>query len=185
MNVSETLAGLLKLVQALHAIAPNRFYQKFQEANTAREMYAVALELGYAANCKELRDTGDQQVQSLCEEILLEVAKLDAAFRVKLSPHSPGQKLSWDNAVSKDPAAKYAFRHDGSLEISLLDADLAGSLLHVKRLWNHVCNFDGSWTNFMIKLEAEQVSDQARGGTGQRSEREVSAVAQWCACKIN
>lgn len=157
--MTDTFSRLMALLTALHEISPNRFFNRLRQAASLDEFYGAALELGYAANSKELRDTYDEQVHSLSEDIRREVGKLDAVFRIKLLPGSPSQKQSWENSASRDPSARYAFRSDGSLEISLLDAELRDAILHVKRVWSHVGNFDGSWTNFKIKLDADQVAE--------------------------
>ncbi len=156
-HIADVFTRTGTLLEALFAVEPNRFLAQFRAAKTTDELYDAALALGYAAGSKEIRDTCDAQVHILAGQILLELEKLDALFRVNLYPSSAGQKLSWEVAVARDSAATYAFRKDGSIQISLLDSTLSGSTLHVKRIWTHVCSFDGSRTNFSIKLEADQI----------------------------
>lgn len=153
-----TIARLGELLHALYGLEPNRFLRSLSEAGTLDEWYAVVLALNYAANSKELRDTGDARVHAICEEIRDEVKLVNGIFRASISPQTPSQQQSWQSAVARDPAGKYAFRDDGSLEISLLDARLDGATLHVKRLWNHVCNTEGDWVDFHIKLDETQAS---------------------------
>jgi len=157
--ITDTFSRLMGLLTALHEISPNRFFNMLKDAANVDEFYNAALALGYAANSKELRDTYEEQVHSLAEAIRREIATLDAFFRIKLLPRSPSQKQSWESSSSRDTSARYAFRSDGSLETSLLDAELRDSILHVKRVWSHVGNFDGSWTDFKIKLDADQVTE--------------------------
>lgn len=157
--ITDTFSRLMELLTALHGISPNRFFSLLNQAGSVREFYDGALELAYAANSKELRDTYEEQVHSLAEDIRREVAMLNSFFRIKLFPSSPSQMQSWENFVSRDLGGRYAFRDDGSLEISLLDVELRDSVLHVKRVWSHVSSFGGSWTNFKIKLDANQVAE--------------------------
>lgn len=157
--IAETLALLTSLVQALDAIEPSYFGQKLAQARTARGYYDVILELDYAANSKWLRDTGDERVHRILNDIGAVVDQIDAFFRIRLWPGSTAQNQSWTHAVSRAPGGKYAFRDDGSLEISLLDAGLHGETLSVKRIWNHVCNYSGSLTQFEIRLDAQQVAE--------------------------
>lgn len=159
IQIAGTFSRLMELLTALHEISPNRFFGRLSQAGSVSEFYDGALELGYAANCKELRDTYEERVHSLCEEIRREIEKLNAFFRIKLFASSPSQMQSWEHRVSRDPGARFAFRSDGSLEVSLLDAELRESTLHVKRVWSHVGSFDGSWTDFNIKLDANQVTE--------------------------
>ncbi|RFP23002.1 hypothetical protein D0T25_07655 [Duganella sp. BJB488] len=157
--ITDTFSRLMALLTALHEISPNRFFNMLRDAANVDEFYNAALALGYAANSKELRDTYEEQVHSLSEDIRREVEELNSFFRIKLFPSSPSQKQSWENFVSRDLGGRYAFRDDGSLEISLLDAKLSDSVLHVKRVWSHVSSFGGSLTDFKIKLDANQVTE--------------------------
>jgi hypothetical protein len=162
IQIAETFARLMKLLHALHEISPNPYLHRFHAAKTASELYDAALSLAYAANSKELRDTSDERVHVLSNAILLQIAELNASFRTKLTPNSPQQKQSWEKTVSLDPTGKYAFRSDGSVEISLMDSEILESILHVKRVWSHVSNFGGSWTDFRIRLDEGQVRDLKR-----------------------
>lgn len=156
-------AQLMQSLEALHQLEPNRFLAMVRKAATAAEWYDAVLALRYAANSKELRDTGDERVHGLCEDILQQVRHINDYFRMKLVPASPRQRRDWDLALAGDPFEQRAFQRDGSIELSLLDADRAGSTLRVRRVWNHVCNFGGSWTTFAIGLDADQFADwQAR-----------------------
>jgi hypothetical protein len=157
-NFIDTAGRLVKLLLVLQSFEPNRFLAQLTDAETLAAWYDVVCRLDYAANSKYLRDTDDERVHALCEEIRVLVRDIDAAFRLRMLPASPSQKQSWESAVAHDPAGKYAFRNDGSLEISLLDARLDGATLHVKRLWNHVCNTEGSWVDFHIKLDETQAN---------------------------
>jgi hypothetical protein len=150
---------IMRSLQALHEREPNRFLSTFAAANTVRAFYAAALALGYAANGKELRDTWDEEVHRLCEDIRTDIAQLDLLFRTTLVPRSPQQRAEWDNTIVAAPGGKYAFRRDGSLEISNLDSDLDGVILHTRRMWNHVCNYDGAITDFSIRLDADQAGE--------------------------
>ncbi len=157
-NFNDTAGHLVKLLRALHDFQPNPFLAQLGAAETLDAWYDVVCRLGYAANSKYLRDTGEERVHLLCEEIRVLICVVDEAFRLRVLPASLPQKQSWESAASRDPSARYAFRDDGSLEISLLDASLDGATLHVKRLWNHVCNTEGSWVDFKIKLDDTQAS---------------------------
>ncbi len=153
----------MQSLEALHRLEPNRFLAMVRKAGTPAEWYDAVLALRYAANSRELRDTGDDRVHQLCEDILRQVRHIDDIFRMTLVPASARQRRDWDLSVARDPLAKYAFRDGGTLEISLLDSSLAGSTLHVQRVWDHVCNFGGSWTGFYITLDPTQAADwQAR-----------------------
>ncbi|GGC04205.1 hypothetical protein [Pseudoduganella buxea] len=157
-NFNDTAGHLVKLLRALHDLEANPFLAQLGAVETLHAWYDVVCRLDYAANSKYLRDTGEERVHLLCEEIRVLICVVDEAFRFRMLPASPSQKQSWDSAVSRDPSARYAFRDDGSLEISLLDARLDGTTLHVKRLWNHVCNTEGDWVDFHIKLDETQVN---------------------------
>ncbi|WBS04297.1 hypothetical protein OU994_08470 [Pseudoduganella sp. SL102] len=162
-DIAAIPADLMQLVEALHRISPNRFHAMVNRAATAAEWYDAVLALRYAANARELRDTGDERVHGLCEEIRRHVARIDDVFQMTLLPASPVQQREWEGALAADGHARQVFRTDGSLHISLLDSDLRGAALHVRRAWNHVCNFTGSWTDFTIGLDEAQAADwQAR-----------------------
>ena len=158
-QIAETLASLGELVHALDWLEPTHFRQQFERAATARDMHEVILALGYAANSKELRDTGDERVHKLLSDILSLISTLRAFFIINLWPASTGQLQSWTHALSSAPGGKYAFRDDGSIRIGLLDASLQGSILSVRRIWTHVSNFSGSLTEVELKLEAEQAAE--------------------------
>jgi len=157
--VADTLASLAELVHALHWLEPNYLTRDFDQAATAGEMHDVILEFGYAANSKTLRDTGDERVHKLLNQILPLTATLREFFTINLWPASTAQLQSWKHALSTAPSGKYAFRDDGSIRISLLDADLHGLSLSVRRIWSHVSDFSGSLTEFDLKLEAEQAAE--------------------------
>ena len=158
-NVADTLASLAELVHALDWLEPNYLTQHFDRAATARDMHEVILEFSYAANSKALRDTGDERVHKLLNDILPLTETIRAFFRIDLWPASTAQLQSWTHALSTAPSGKYAFRDDGAIRISLLDASLQGSTLSVKRIWTHVSNFSGSWTGVELKLDAGQVAE--------------------------
>lgn len=160
-NVADTLASLAELVHALDWLEPNYLTKHFDRAATARDMHEVILEFSYAANSKALRDTGDDRVHKLLNDILPLTETIRAFFRIDLWPASTAQLQSWTHALSTAPSGKYAFRDDGAIRISLLDADLHGSTLSVKRIWTHVSNFTGSWTGveLKLKLDAGQVAE--------------------------
>lgn len=154
-----TLASLAELVHALDWLEPNYLTKHFDQATTARDMHEVILEFSYAANSKALRDTGDERVHTLLNHILPLTATLRAFFTINLWPSSTAQLQCWKHALSTAPSGKYAFRDDGSIRISLLDADLHGSSLSVRRIWSHVSDYSGSWTEVELKLDAQQVAD--------------------------
>lgn len=158
-NVADTLASLAELVHALDWLEPNYLTKHFDRAATARDMHEVILEFSYAANSKALRDTGDDRVHKLLNDILPLAETIRAFFRIDLWPASTAQLQSWTHALSTAPSGKYAFRDDGAIRISLLDASLQGSTLSVKRIWTHVSNFSGSWTGVELKLDAGQVAE--------------------------
>lgn len=157
-QIAETLSKIIALGRALDAIEPHRFMHMIMHADTAYALYGVLLEFNYAAQSKELRDTGDERVHALCNEIKRSMQKLDVYLRMTLVPSSPQQKQSWDHAVTTAPGGKYAFRDDGSLEISLLDSALRRGALRVKRIWSHVGDYDGAWTDFTIELHDNQIN---------------------------
>ena len=157
--IADTLASLAELVHALHWLEPNYLTKHFDQASTARDMHEVILEFSYAANSKTLRDTGDERVHKLLNEILPLTATLRAFFTINLWPSSTAQLQRWKHALSTAPSGKYAFRDDGSIRISLLDADLHGMNLSVRRIWSHVSDFSGSVTEVELKLEAEQAAE--------------------------
>jgi hypothetical protein len=158
----EVFSHLMQLVYALDDISPNRFLDMINDALTAGEVYDAVRGLGYAANSKELRDGADEEVHRLCEEIRLQARKLDDLFNITLSPNSPQQKQSWEHFVFRSVGGKYAFQADGSLEISLLHAELRDSKLGVRRTWGRSGSHDKSPIDFQIKLDANQVSDFKR-----------------------
>ena len=157
--ITDTLASLAELVHALDWLEPNYLTKQFDQAATARDMHEVILEFSYAANSKALRDTGDERVHQLLNDTLPLTATLRAFFSINLWPASTAQLQSWTHALSTAASGKYAFRDDGSIRISLLDASLHGSTLSVKRIWSHVSNFSGSLTEFELKLDAEQAAE--------------------------
>ncbi|WP_308922396.1 hypothetical protein [Janthinobacterium sp. J1-1] len=158
-NVADTLASLAELVHALDWLEPNYLTQHFDRAATARDMHEVILEFSYAANSKALRDTGDERVHKLLNDILPLTETIRAFFRIDLWPASTAQLQSWTHALSTAPSGKYAFRDNGAIRISLLDADLHGSTLSVRRIWSHVSDVSGSWTEVELKLDAQQVAE--------------------------
>lgn len=158
-NVADTLASLAELVHALDWLEPNYLTKHFDRAATARDMHEVILEFSYAANSKALRDTGDERVHKLLNDILPLTETIRAFFRIDLWPASTAQLQSWTHALSTAPSGKYAFRDDGAIRISLLDADLHGSTLSVRRIWSHVSDVSGSWTEVELKLDAQQVAE--------------------------
>ena len=158
-NVADTLASLAELVHALDWLEPNYLTKHFDRAATARDMHEVILEFSYAANSKALRDTGDDRVHTLLNDILPLTETIRAFFRIDLWPASTAQLQSWTHALSTAPSGKYAFRDNGAIRISLLDADLHGSTLSVRRIWSHVSDVSGSWTEVELKLDAQQVAE--------------------------
>ena len=158
-NVADTLASLAELVHALDWLEPNYLTKHFDRAATARDMHEVILEFSYAANSKALRDTGDERVHTLLNDILPLAEAIKAFFRIDLWPASTAQLQSWTHALSTAASGKYAFRDDGAIRISLLDASLQGSTLSVRRIWSHVSDFTGSWTGVELKLDAGQVAE--------------------------
>ena len=158
-NVADTLASLAELVHALDWLEPNYLTKHFDRAATARDMHEVILEFSYAANSKALRDTGDERVHKLLNDILPLTETIRAFFRIDLWPASTAQLQRWKHALSTAPSGKYAFRDDGAIRISLLDADLHGSTLSVRRIWSHVSDVSGSWTEVELKLDAQQVAE--------------------------
>ncbi len=159
LQFADARDNLMESLGRLHWLEPNRFEPMLREAKTVRDFYDGALALGYAANAKELRDTWDDRVHSLCIEILVQMNTIDAFFRVKLYPGTPEQEQDWKRSLLRDPSAKYAMRDDGSLEISLLDSKMHESTLHVRRVWSHVSNFGGCLTDFRIKLNQAQTGE--------------------------
>ncbi|MGK5027728.1 hypothetical protein [Janthinobacterium sp. RB2R34] len=158
-NVADTLASLAELVHALDWLEPTYFAQRLDQAATARELHEIVLALDYAANSKELRDTGDERVHRLLNDILPLTEAIRVFFRIDLWPASTAQLQSWKHALSTAPSGKYAFRDDGAIRICLLDATLHGSTLTVRRFWTHVSDFSGSWTEVELKLDAQQVAE--------------------------
>lgn len=158
-DIADTLASLAELVHALDWLEPNYLTKHFDQAATARDMHEVILEFSYAANSKALRDTGDERVHKLLNDILPLTETIRAFFRIDLWPASTAQLQSWTHALSTAPSGKYAFRDDGAIRISLLDADLHGSTLSVRRIWSHVSDVSGSWTEVELKLDAQQVAE--------------------------
>ena len=157
--IADTLAALAGLLHALDWLEPNYLTKRFDQAATARDLHEVILELGYAANSKALRDTGDERVHKLLNDIVPLTATLSAFFTINLRPASTAQLQSWTHALSSAPSGKYAFRDDGCIRIGLLDATLHGSSLSVRRFWAHVSNFSGSWTGVELRLDAQQVAE--------------------------
>lgn len=157
--ITDTVASLVSLVRALDALEPNYFGQRLAQAGTARDFHDVVLELDYASNSKWLRDTSDERVHRILNDITALVRTIDRFFRISLWPGSTAQNQRWTHALSRDPSARYAVRDDGSLEIGLLDARLHGERLSVKRIWTHVSDYSGSVTAFELQLDAEQVAE--------------------------
>ena len=158
IQVADLLARLMQLLRELDQLSPNRFPARIEHADDISAWYAAVLELNYAANSKELRDTGDDRVHAVCGRIRDTVEEFGPFFRVRLFPASPEQKRGWTGKVSREPSGKYAFRDDGSIEVGLLDSELHGDLLSVGRVWNHVCDFDGSPVSVRIPLNEAQAA---------------------------
>jgi hypothetical protein len=158
-HVQDTLDEFMRLLRDLQEVEPNRFFYKINESTTANEIFEAVLEFRYAANSKELRDTGDRRIHIMLDKISEQAEVLNAFFRIKLFPNSVSQKQSWKTTVSRDPSATYAFRDDDSLEIGLMESELHESTLHVKRVWSHVGSFGGCRANFKIKLDPIQVKE--------------------------
>ena len=146
-------------LEALHEISPNGFLFNFKRAKTISELFDLVLELGYAANSKELRDTGDEQVHTLLNDITRQLARLEELFIIKIFPSSCQQKHNWEKSALQKESGRFSFRDDGSLELSLIDSSLHDATLHVKRVWSHVSSFGGSWTDFKIKLDPTQLKE--------------------------
>lgn len=159
VQVADLLARLMQQLYELDELSPNRFPALIAKAGDISAWYAAVLDLNYAANCKELRDTDDDRVHAVCGQIRDTVNEFKPFFRVTLSPASPEQQQGWTSMVSREPSGKHAFRNDGSIEIGLLDSELHGDLLFVGRVWNHVCNFDGSSVSFPIRLNEAQAAE--------------------------
>ena len=158
-HVQDTLDEFMRLLRDLQEVEPNRFFHKINESTTANEIFEAVLEFHYAANSKELRDTGDRQIHIMLDKISERARELNAFFTMNLFPNSVSQKQSWKTTVSRDPSATYAFRDDDSLEIGLMESELHESTLHVKRVWSHVGSFGGCRANFKIKLDPIQVKE--------------------------
>ena len=159
MPIADTLASLAGLVHALDRLEPNHFTRQFDQAVSARELHEVILALGYAANSRELRDMGEERVHRLLNDIVPLTEAIRVFFRIDLWPASTAQLQSWTHALSRAASGKYAFRDNGAIRICLLDASLLGSTLSVKRIWTHVSDFSGCWTDFDLRLDAEQVAE--------------------------
>lgn len=155
-QVATIIKEIAKLLYALSDLETNRFMIKFNQAPTTIKVYDAILELEYAANSKELRDTGDDRVHTLCEQIRMQSRKLHTFFRLDLFPNSEQQKLNWTKPFRPDLESKYVFREDGSLQVSVLESELVDSTLHVKRYWSRYGNFDGTRGDFKIQLDVEQ-----------------------------
>lgn len=154
----DVLNRLMQLLGDLDAIEPNRFPMLIRNSKSASEVYAAILALGYAANSKELRDTGDDRVHSLCHAIWELVRDLDDVLRMQLLPASRSQAQTWEHTVIRKNELPYAFKENGALEVGMLDAELHGAMLRVKRIWGRYTNVGGSATDFVLKLEASQVA---------------------------
>lgn len=153
---------LIKSLRSVQELEPNGYLERIEGAEDIQEFYEFALDLDRAACSKELRDTGDDRVHELLEAIHHHIRILDSIFRMKLLPYAREQLLEWKQSAARDMRAKHAFRDDTSLEISLLDASIQGSRLHVRRVWSHVSNYGGSWTDFNIRLDADQMVEFRR-----------------------
>lgn len=158
-EIEELLTTFVKLLEQLHWHEPNRFLGSIQRAGTVGQWYDVVLGIRSAANSKELRDTDNEQVHKLCNEILGVIKDLDDFFIADVSPRSAEQKNAWLRAVMPAESGQYAFRRDGCIRISLLDATLEGASIRVRRMWTHVCSGPGSTTDFELELDATQTCD--------------------------
>jgi hypothetical protein len=156
-SLAECLASLKKLTLAISEYPANRLFNHLSNAKTPQELFAVILELNYSSNSKIFRDGGPEEHHQNLNKIT-EYAKIfEDFFEAKITPNSLEQKQKWNKTILPAPSGKYAFRDDGSLRISLVDSELQGSKLHVKRMWTHVSNYDGSWTDFVIELDEAQI----------------------------
>lgn len=156
---ADALFELRILSKALEDISSNPYHERINREGSLEELFDTILVFDYAANSKELRDTRDDRVHALLSQVRHVSKSIYPFFITKIFPVPSRQAHEWQAAVRREPSGKYAFRDDGSIEISLLDATLDDSRLIVKRLWSHVSNFDGTSTNFEIKLDSAQVAD--------------------------
>ncbi|MDN4051779.1 hypothetical protein QPK32_01600 [Massilia sp. YIM B02763] len=156
---ADALFELRSLSKALDDISSNPYHERINRQGSLEELFDAILAFDYAANSKELRDTGDERVHALLNEVREVSKSIYPFFVTKICPESSRQAQEWQTAARREPSATYAFQDNGSTEISLLDATLDGSTLIVKRLWSYVSNFDGTWTNLKVGLGPKQVED--------------------------
>lgn len=157
-RIGSIVHDLVGLVEELEHVEPNRFTRMVAGAGSAGALFDAVIALRYAANAKELRDTGDARVHDLCERILVLAGEFFEFMTMRLHPASASQRQSWESAVARTPYNKYALRQDGSVEFSLLETHLGKGVLRVARTWSHVCSFDGSPTDLAIQIDAQQAS---------------------------
>jgi len=158
-RVAAVLARLTQLLRELDTVSPSRFPALIAQAGEIGEWYAGVLALDYAANSKELRDTDDEAVHSVCLQIRPAVDALAPFFRARLFPRSLEQAQRWRAMAAPESDARFAFRSDDSIEIGLLDSTLSGDQLRVRRVWSHVGNFDGFRIALDIGLDELQATE--------------------------
>lgn len=154
--IFQLLSELMVLTRGLDAVCPIGYLHRMQAATTAEEFHAEALQLGYAVNSKELRDTGDELVHHWSNKIWRHMKDVRSHMTLILFPHSPRQKDEWVASIMASPGGRFAFRDDGSLHVDLVHASLTGSLLHIRRLWTHVGGVNDPLESFTIQLNPLQ-----------------------------
>jgi hypothetical protein len=158
IDITAALVEIIDLLSAIEAISPNRFLRTLEDIKCPRKIFEFTLELEYAANSKELRDTSDGNVHDLLNRISLRIEKFKSFFILNLYPSSIEQSEGWKKVIGQDSYAKRAFREDGSIRLGLLDSSLKEKVLHIQRIWDGG-SYYGSYTNFKIIVDPAQGDD--------------------------
>jgi len=150
------IKDLKNLLKKLDGLEPNRFLNELNQSDTPLELFNLTLELRYVSQSKHLRDTINPDVHILLNEISSSCKTIFEFFTVSLLPETAQQSKTWRQQVSLDENGKYIFRDDGTIRVCLLSSELKKRVLNVKRIWNHVCNYDGSKISALIELTEKQ-----------------------------
>jgi hypothetical protein len=157
LDITESLVELISLLSVLQSIESNRFLSKFGDIKCPIALLGLTRELDYAANSKELRDTGNPQVHQLLNQITLKIEKFRSFFFVNLYPNSTAQRMRWSREIADERTAARVIRADGSFQLHLLDTRIKQGFLEV-----------GPRSSFMItdefsmKLKIDLDADQTQ-----------------------
>jgi hypothetical protein len=140
-----------------HDQAARFFLRDLDAAQNRQQQHLVITHISYAANSKELRDSGSSQAWRICDQLTELEKKFEALVTFDLSPESPQQKENWLKALKSSEISRpeWAFV-DLRIRFGLLFCELKASELNPVRIWNSLCNYGGQALNARLTLSPKQ-----------------------------